>query len=74
MAEWNSDQYLKFKKERTQPSIDLANAIKIENPISIIDIGCGPGNSTAVLKKRFPNAHIMGADFSPNMIEKATAD
>ena len=74
MAEWNSEQYLKFKKERTQPSIDLANAIKIENPKNIIDIGCGPGNSTAVLKKRFPNAHIIGADFSPNMIEKAKAD
>ena len=74
MAEWNSDQYLKFKKERTQPSIDLANAIKKEDPIHIIDIGCGPGNSTAVLKKRFQNAHIIGADFSPNMIEKAKAD
>lgn len=74
MAEWNSEQYLKFKKERTQPSVDLANAIKIENPMNIIDIGCGPGNSTAVLKKCFPNAHIIGADFSPNMIEKAKAD
>ena len=74
MAEWNSEQYLKFKKERTQPSIDLANAIKIEGPKNIIDIGCGPGNSTAVLKKRFPNAHIVGADFSLNMIEKAKAD
>lgn len=74
MAEWNSEQYLKFKKERTQPAIDLANAVKIKNPVNIIDIGCGPGNSTAVLKKRFPNAHIIGADFSPNMIEKAKAD
>ena len=74
MSEWNSEQYLKFKKERTQPSIDLANAIKINNPIHIIDIGCGPGNSTAVLKRRFPNAHIIGADFSLNMIEKAKAD
>ena len=74
MSEWNSEQYLKFKKERTQPSVDLANAIKIEHPINVIDIGCGPGNSTAVLKNRFPNAHIIGADFSPNMIEKAKAD
>lgn len=74
MADWNSDLYLKFKKERTQPSVDLANAIKTENSKRIIDIGCGPGNSTAVLKKRFPNAHIIGADFSPNMIEKAKAD
>ena len=74
MAEWNSEQYLKFKKERTQPSIDLANAIKIEGPKNIIDIGCGPGNSTAVLKNRFSYAHIIGADFSQNMIEKAKGD
>lgn len=74
MSDWNSEQYLKFKKERTQPSIDLVNRIKFENPQRIIDIGCGPGNSTAVLKKRFPDAHIIGVDFSPNMIEKAKSD
>ena len=74
MSVWNSELYLKFKKERTQPSCDLANAIKIENPANIIDIGCGPGNSTAVLKQKFPNAHIIGADFSQNMIEKAKTE
>lgn len=74
MADWNSELYLKFKKERTQPSVDLVNAIKAVNPKKIIDIGCGPGNSTSVLKKQFPNADITGADFSPNMIEKARAD
>ncbi len=71
MSDWNSEQYLKFKKERTQPSIDLVNSIKTENPVNIIDIGCGPGNSTRVLKNKFPNAKVIGADFSPNMIEKA---
>lgn len=74
MSDWNSEQYLKFKKERTQPSIDLAGRINIDNPKRIIDIGCGPGNSTAVLKERFPDAYILGADFSPNMIEKARQD
>lgn len=74
MSDWNSEQYLKFKKERTQPSIDLVNRIHIENPKRIIDIGCGPGNSTAVLKKRYPDAFILGVDFSTNMIEKAKAD
>lgn len=74
MSDWNSELYLKFKKERTQPSYDLADKINFENPKRIIDIGCGPGNSTAVLKKRFPNAYILGVDFSPNMIEKAKAD
>ncbi len=74
MSDWNSEQYLKFKKERTQPSIDLVNRIDVENPQRILDIGCGPGNSTAVLKKRFPDAYILGVDFSPNMIEKAKTD
>lgn len=71
MSDWNSEQYLKFKKERTQPSIDLVSRITIENPKRIIDIGCGPGNSTAQLKKRYPNAYILGVDYSENMIEKA---
>lgn len=74
MSDWNSAQYLKFKKERTQPSVDLANRIHIENPKRIIDIGCGPGNSTAVLKSRFPDSYVLGVDFSPNMIERAKSD
>lgn len=68
---WNSEQYLKFKAERTQPAIDLANRITIQSPTDIIDIGCGPGNSTEILKKRYPNAAVTGADNSENMLETA---
>lgn len=73
MAEWNAEQYLKFKAERTQPAIDLADraAELMERPTSILDIGCGPGNSTHVLESRFPHAQIMGMDMSGNMIAKA---
>lgn len=74
MSDWNSAQYLKFKKERTQPSVDLANRIQVKNPKRIIDIGCGPGNSTAVLKSRFPDSYILGVDFSSNMIARAKSD
>ncbi len=71
MADWNSEQYLRFKAQRTQPSIDLAARISAKDPREIIDIGCGPGNSTKVLKERFPNARITGADNSENMLESA---
>lgn len=71
MNDWNPEQYIKFINERTQPSIDLAKRIDTDDPKSIIDIGCGPGNSTAVLAKKFPSAHIIGADNSKNMVEKA---
>lgn len=71
MFSWNSNQYLKFEAERTQPAIDLVNRINISNPRNIIDIGCGPGNSTEVLQKRFPNSKIIGIDSSEEMISKA---
>lgn len=74
MADWNSVQYLKFENERTQPAIDLVNRIFIVDPKKIIDIGCGPGNSTQVLSQRFPNAYILGVDNSSNMIETAKRD
>ncbi len=45
MSDWNSKQYVKFEKERTQPTIDLIHRIDII-PGTILDIGCGPGNST----------------------------
>lgn len=71
MSDWNAEQYLKFKKDRTKPSIDLASKIDITNPESIIDIGCGPANSTAVLKIKYPNAYVLGVDSSENMINTA---
>lgn len=74
MSDWNSVQYLMFKNERTQPAIDLVNRIHIDDPKKIIDVGCGPGNSTQVLSQRFPNAYILGVDNSPAMIETAQKD
>ncbi len=74
MPKWNPEQYLKFANERTQPSVDLAARIGVENPKSIIDIGCGPGNSTRVLKRRWHAADICGLDSSEEMIAKAKLD
>lgn len=71
MSDWSPEKYLKFKKQRTQPAIDLANRVRDRNSETIVDIGCGPGNSTAVLKAVFPNANILGIDSSDSMIQKA---
>ena len=71
MSEWSPEQYEKFIKERTQPAVDLADRIELKNPLSVIDIGCGLGNSTRVLKDKFPNAKVVGADNSDEMLERA---
>ena len=73
MADWNSEQYLKFEKQRTQPSVDLVNRLRDLSPKKVADLGCGSGNSTAVLHRAFPQAELVGIDSSPNMIEKARA-
>src|SRR5579872_4717671 len=69
--EWDAGLYLKFAGERTQPSIDLIRRIQLDHPQRIIDIGCGPGNSTEPLWKRWPEATVVGLDRSPQMIEAA---
>lgn len=73
--DWSPERYLKFGNERTQPSIDIVNRIKINyQPQTIIDMGCGPGNSSKVLTDRWPDAKLVGVDHSPTMIERAQKD
>jgi len=74
MATWNPQQYLRFKDERTQPSIDLAAKVRVDKPAAVIDVGCGPGNSTQVLRQRWPDSRIIGLDSSSEMIAKAKKD
>ncbi len=74
MPTWNPNQYLKFKNERLQPSLDLISRIELENPATILDLGCGPGNSTAALRRRWPSARVAGLDNSPEMIAAAVRD
>jgi trans-aconitate 2-methyltransferase len=70
MTDWNADLYLRFEDERTRPSIDLLARVP-GTPAHCIDLGCGPGNSTELLVRRFPQARVSGLDSSPDMIEKA---
>lgn len=74
MSDWNTVQYEKFIKQRSQPARDLAQRIAHYTPQSVLDIGCGPGNSTRILKETFPTAKLLGIDSSPNMIANAKKD
>lgn len=71
MAGWNPEEYLKFRDERTQPCRDLAARISIPQVRTVIDLGCGPGNSTQVLAERWPDAQVTGLDSDTSMINLA---
>jgi trans-aconitate 2-methyltransferase len=71
MPSWDPTQYARFAAERARPCLDLIAAITVEPPRRIADLGCGPGNSTAMLAKRWPTAEILGLDTSAEMLEAA---
>ncbi|MFI9272802.1 trans-aconitate 2-methyltransferase [Kitasatospora sp. NPDC052896] len=76
-AVWDPQQYLRFADERTRPLRDLL--ARVPEPAGggtprILDIGCGPGNSTAVLRERWPGARITGVDNSAEMLATARTE
>lgn len=74
MDAWNAKTYAQFLDLRTQPARDLLSAILPSfHPKTIYDLGCGPGNSTVLLKERWPHAIIIGLDNSPDMLKEARA-
>jgi trans-aconitate 2-methyltransferase len=74
MPAWDPNLYLKYAGERTRPAADLIGQIRLESPAQIVDLGCGPGNSTEQLRRRWPQAAITGVDNSPEMLAQAKAN
>src|SRR5690348_15378256 len=74
MHSWDAGQYLQFADERTRPALDLLARVEVAAPLRVIDLGCGPGNSTALLRERWPAAALEGLDTSQDMLIAARRD
>jgi trans-aconitate 2-methyltransferase len=68
---WNPDQYLMFEAPRLRPALDLLAAVPASEPKVVYDLGCGAGNVTRMLARRWPNAELTGVDDSAAMLAKA---
>ena len=72
-TQWDPQQYLRFADERARPFGDLMNRVAHPDPRMIVDLGCGPGQLTAGLSDRWPEARVVGVDSSEEMIRAASA-
>ena len=72
-AGWDPDRYLEFGDERARPFADLLARVDARRPRTVVDLGCGPGQLTRTLPQRWPEAHVLGVDSSPEMIARASA-
>lgn len=71
MPTWDDAQYLKFADARTRPAAELLARVPVAAPARVVDLGCGPGNSTSLLAERWPAAEIIGVDNSEEMLARA---
>ena len=68
---WDPKTYLVFGEERTRPAHELLARVATDHPARVVDLGCGPGNSTALLAARWPDADLEGVDSSAEMLSEA---
>lgn len=68
---WSAAQYTRFEDERTRPVRDLLAQLPDRPVTAAMDLGCGPGNSTELLRARFPGAVVSGLDSSADMLTAA---
>jgi len=71
---WDPERYLTYADERGRPFVDLISRVGAEAPARVLDLGCGPGNLTALLAARWPGAVITGLDSSEAMVATARRD
>ncbi|MGZ4438321.1 MAG: trans-aconitate 2-methyltransferase [Nocardioidaceae bacterium] len=70
---WDPERYLVYADERGRPFVDLLARVGAAEARTVVDLGCGPGNLTALLARRWPGADVLGVDSSAPMVAKATA-
>ena len=68
---WDPQQYSRFAGQRLRPALDLIARIPVDDPHTVVDLGCGTGNVTRILRSRWPHARITGVDGSPQMLAEA---
>lgn len=64
------DAHAVVQREIADRLLDHLEGLRLD-PANIVDVGCGTGYCTRVLKRKFPRANVTGIDLAPAMIREA---
>lgn len=68
---WDPQQYARFSAERSRPFYDLFERLGNPTVARAVDLGCGSGELTRLLSKRWRGAEVLGLDSSQEMLAQA---
>jgi len=68
---WDPKLYNQFRNIRYQPFFDLADLVSNEHLHDCVDIGCGTGEQTSILSRRFEKSNFLGIDSSEEMLAES---
>lgn len=70
-ADWDPEQYDRFKAERAEPFWDLVDLLEPATFSRAVDLGCGTGELTSALAERLGIDDMVGIDRSERMLAVA---
>lgn len=68
---WDPQVYGRYADERGRAFFELLARVPTTAASHVVDLGCGPGNLTATLLERWPDATVVGVDSSAEMVAAA---
>ncbi len=68
---WRPDLYETFGEVRLRPGLDLLARISVHAAATVCDLGCGAGALIPALRRRWPQARLIGVDLSSEMLGRA---
>jgi SAM-dependent methyltransferase len=70
VARWDAQQgqFMADREGRFRVLLDALQAVTGDRPITVVDLGCGPGSLGVRMIERFPRARVIGVDVDPVLL------